>query len=50
MEPGIKQILAGVRHIRTDGKLERVHGEMQRKLHTFKDVAGSPGTGFPMWG
>ena len=40
VELGIKQILAGVRHPQTNGKLERVHGELQRKLHTFNDVAG----------
>ena len=40
---GIKQILAGVRHPQTNGKLERLHGELQRKLRTFKDVAGPPG-------
>ena len=46
VELGIKQILAGVRHPQTNGKLERVHGELQRKLHTFSlrciDVAGPP--------
>lgn len=46
----IKQILAGVRHPQTNGKLERVHGEVQRKLHTFKDVAAPPGTGCPIGG
>lgn len=50
VELGIRQILAGVRHPQTNGKLERVHGEMQRKLHTFKDVAGPPGTGCPIGG
>ena len=50
VELGIKQILAGVRHPQTNGKLERVHGELQRKLHTFNDVAGPPGTGCPIGG
>jgi putative transposase len=50
VELGIKQILAGVRHPQTNGKLERLHGEIQRKLHTFKDVAGPPGTGCPIGG
>ena len=44
----IKHILARVRHPQTNGKLERFHGELQRKLHTFADVAGPPGTGAPI--
>ena len=31
VELGIRQILAGVRHPQTNGKLERLHGEIQRK-------------------
>ncbi len=34
---GIKQILAGVHHPQTNGKLERLHGEIQRKLHHFTE-------------
>ncbi len=33
---GIRQILAGVGHPQTNGKLERLHGEIQRKLHHFE--------------
>ena len=44
----IKQILAGVRHPQTNGKLERLHGEIQRKLHMFEDVADPPGTACPV--
>ena len=40
---GIKHILARVAHPQTNGKLERLHGEIQRKLHLFEDVAGPPG-------
>ena len=50
VELDIKQILAGVRHPQTNGKPERVHGELRRKLHTFNDVAGPPSTGCPMCG
>ena len=34
---GIRQILARVRHPQTNGKLEGVHGELQRKLHLFEE-------------
>ena len=37
-ELGIKQILAGVRHPQTNGKLERLHGEIQRKLPEFEAI------------
>ena len=47
--PGIRQILAGVRHPQTNGKLERLHGETRRKLRHFEDVAGPRGAGAP-WG
>ena len=40
---GIRHIPAGVAHPQTNGKLERMHGEMQRKLRLFHDVAESPG-------
>ena len=36
VELGIRQILAGVRHPQTNGKLERLHGEIQRKLPEFE--------------
>ena len=42
-DSGIRHILAGVAHPQTNGKMERVHGEMQRKLRLFHDVAGRPG-------
>ena len=48
VELGIKHILARVAHPQTNGKLERVHGELQRKLHEFEDVGGPPGTGCPI--
>ena len=35
-------ILCRVAHPQTNGKLERVHEELQRKLHLFEDVAGLP--------
>ena len=35
---GIRQILTGVRHPQTNGKLERLHGEIQRKLPRFEAV------------
>ena len=44
----IRHVLARVRHPQTNGKLERLHGELQRKVHRFKDVAGPPGTGAPI--
>ena len=49
-EPGIKQILVGVRHPQTGGRLERAHGGLRRKLRTLNDVAGPPGTGRPIGG
>ena len=40
---GIRHMLARVAYPRTNGKLERARGEMQRKLHLFHDVAGPLG-------
>ena len=40
---GIRYILARVAHPQTNGKLERVQGELQRKLCLFHEVAGRPG-------
>ena len=37
-ELGMRQILAGVRHPQTNGKLERLHGEIQRKLYRFEEI------------
>ena len=34
---GIHHILARVRRPQTNGKLERFHGELQRKLHLFEE-------------
>ncbi len=48
VELDIKHILARVNHPQTNGKLERLHGELQRKLHEFVDVVGPPGTANPM--
>ena len=36
---GMRQTLAGVWHTQTDGKTERLHDEMQRRLHEFGAVA-----------
>ena len=36
VELGIRHILARVKHPQTNGKLERFHGEIQRKLHRFE--------------
>ena len=35
---GIRHILARVNHTQTNGKLERFHGEIQRKLNRFEDI------------
>ncbi len=35
---GIKQILAGLRHQQTNGKLKRYHGKIQRKLPEFVNI------------
>ena len=45
---GIQHILARVAHPQTNGKLERIHGEIQRKLSLFCDVAGPPGSACPI--
>ncbi|HXG06773.1 MAG TPA: hypothetical protein VNI77_05540 [Nitrososphaera sp.] len=34
----IRHILARIAHPQTNGKLERVYGEVERKLHLFKDI------------
>ena len=47
VELDIRHILARVKHPQTNGKLERLHGEIQRKLDVFGDVAGPPGTAAP---
>jgi len=46
----IKHILARVNHPQTNGKIERFHGELQKKLCEFEDVAGPPGTGCAVGG
>ena len=38
VELDIRQILARVRHPQTNGKLERLHGEIQRKLPEFEAI------------
>ena len=38
VELGIRQILARVRHPQTNGKLEKLHGEIQRKLSEFEAI------------
>ena len=38
VELEIRQILAGVNHPQTNGKLERLHGEIQRKLPNFEGI------------
>ena len=47
---GVRQILAGVRHPRTDGRLERLHGEIQRRLPGFEAAVmrTSEPAGLPM--
>ena len=45
---GIQHILSRVAHPQTNSKLERIHGELQRKLCLFKDVAGPPGSACPI--
>ena len=47
VELDIRHILARVNHPQTNGKLERLHGELQRKLHEFEDVAGPPAPHVP---
>ena len=37
-ELDIRQILSGVRHPQTNGKVERLHGEIQRKLPEFEAI------------
>ena len=36
---GINHILSGVRHPQTNGKIERFHGEIHRKIHVFEDAS-----------
>ena len=38
VEIGIKQILAGIKHLQTDSNLERLHGKIQRKLPEFEVI------------
>ena len=38
VELSIRQILARVKHPQTNGKLERIHGEIQRKLPEFEVI------------
>lgn len=38
VELGIRQVLAGVGHPQISGKIERLHGEIQRKLHEFEAI------------
>ena len=38
MDLGIRQILARVKHPQANGKLERIHGEIQRKLPEFEAI------------
>lgn len=45
---GIRHMPARVAHPQTNGKLERIHGEIRRKLHLFFDVAGPPGGACPV--
>jgi len=44
VELGIRHILSGIRHPQTNGKLERFHGELQRKLHVFEKSSISAAT------
>ena len=38
VELDIRQILARVKHPQTNGKLERIHGKIQRKLPKFESI------------
>ena len=38
VELGIRKILAGINHPQTNGKLERLHVEIQRKLPNFEAI------------
>jgi len=38
VELGIRQILIGARRTQTNGKLARLHGEIERKLHEFEEI------------
>ena len=38
-ELGIRHILARVNHPQTNGKIERMHGELERKLHLFEEAS-----------
>lgn len=44
VEFGIRQILARVNHPQTNGKLERLHGEIQRYLHEFEEESADKTT------
>ena len=44
VELEIRHILARVKHPQTNGKLERLHGELQRKLHLFEKASASKTT------
>ena len=35
---GIRQILARIKHPQTNGKMERIHGKIQRKLPEFETI------------
>lgn len=50
VELGIKHILARIRHPQTNGKIERMHGELQRKLPRFRSVTEPTGAGCPVNG
>ena len=43
----MRNILARVAHPQTNGEIQRVYGEIQRKLLLFFDVAGPPGHRLP---
>ena len=40
-ELGIRHIKARARHPQTNGKLERMHGELERKLHLFEESSAA---------
>ena len=45
---GNQHILGRVVHPQTNGKAERVNGEVRRKIHLFLDVSGPPSSGCPI--
>ena len=43
VRPGIRRLLCRASHPQTNGKLERFHGEIDRKMRRFRDIDGFVG-------